>query len=230
MTVINPPAKCWPMWKNLHLNLRVITHQIPKRHYHFPDPTDHDALIVSGSMSDISNKHLMKTSWMKKLLDFIRDAHDELPMLGICFGHQAVARAFDSHLEDLSTPEEGFYPVTLTKHAKSDPLFANLPDRFMALFSHGQYITPSPGVMLVESDSPSVQAFRVGELTWGIQFHPDFAPATVRSALLARRWEIEQRGLDVGKALARLDVPDESRSDTLPLINFLIFVSELQSS
>ena len=205
----------------LKVDLMALTFKIPKNQNNFPDPADFNAVVVSGSMSDISNQHLLETMWMKNLLSFIRDAHNEIPMLGICFGHQAIARAFGSHLEDLSFPEEGFYPVSLTREARQDPLFSDTPERFMALFSHSQYITPSPGVTLVTGDSPSVQAFRVGKMTWGMQFHPDFAPETVRSALLARRKELEGRSLDVDKALQRLAIPDEKRDDTKPLVNFI---------
>jgi len=209
--------------KHLQVDLKAIPYHPPKKQNDFPDLADFQALVISGSMSDISNQHLLKTEWMNRLLDFIRDSHDELPMLGICFGHQAVARAFDSHLEDLRLPEEGFYPLTLTKEAKHDPLFTNMPDKFMALFSHSQYIPalPRDGVRLVMGDSPSVQAFRVGSMTWGLQFHPDFAPETVRSALLARRIELEERHLDVDKALQRLNIPDAERQDIKPLVNFV---------
>jgi len=206
--------------KKLQVDLTVIPYRPPKKQNDFPDSSDFQAIVVSGSMSDISNKHLLATTWMKRLLDFIRDVHDELPMLGICFGHQAVARAFDSHLEDLSSPEEGFYPLTLTNEGKKDPLFSKMPDRFLALFSHSQYITPAPGVVLVESDSPSVQAFRIGKMTWGVQFHPDFAPETVRSSILSRRKELEHR-MNIEKALQRIDKADEGRVDTKPLENFV---------
>ncbi len=206
--------------KESQLQLTTRIFPIPRKQNDFPDPVDFQAIIISGSMSDISNQYLLQTTWMKRLLDFIRDAHEEIPMLGICFGHQAIARAFDSHLEDLYIPEEGFYPVNQTPEAKRDPLFASVPERFMALFSHSQYITPAPGATLVMGDSPSVQAFRVGKSTWGLQFHPDFSPETVKSALISRRKDLEHR-MDVDKALHRLDIKDEERDDTKPLINFV---------
>jgi GMP synthase-like glutamine amidotransferase len=213
--------------KNQQVDLRLNTYSLTKKHNLFPDPADFQAIVISGSMSDISNKYLLDTPWMKSLLSFIRDAHEELPMLGICFGHQAIARAFDSHLEDLHVPEEGFYPVSLTTHAKNDPLFIGVPERFMALFSHSQYVpAPPPGVALVMGDSPSVQAFRVGKSTWGMQFHPDFSPGTVRSALLARRKELENR-MDIEKALHRLEIPDEARDDTKPLVNFVKLAAKI---
>jgi GMP synthase (glutamine-hydrolysing) len=211
---------------NVRLRLTVMKYSLPKKDYEFPDQRHYDAIIVSGSMADISSRHIDNTPWMKRLINFITDLRDKIPTLGICFGHQAVARAYDSHIEDLPIPEEGFYPLTLTTAARSDPLFYSLPERFQALFSHGQYITPSPGTLLVEGDSPSIQAFRIGKMTWGIQFHPDFSPETVRSAIEARRLELEHRKLDVEKALKRLDIPDEKRHDTKPLANFIKFVYE----
>ena len=211
--------------KKLDITLHLRTFSLPKRHYDFPDPNDFQAIAVSGSMADISVRYLLETPWMKNLQSFIRDLRDEVPTIGICFGSQAIGTAYDSHLEDLPVPEEGFIPCTKTSKGREDALHHDLPDRFFALFTHGQYITPAPGSLLVESDSPSVQAFRVGKMTWGIQFHPDFAPETVRSALIARRWELKHQGLDVEKALKRLDIPDEERHDTKPLLNFLKFAA-----
>lgn len=212
-------------YQKVNADLTVLTFSIPKRPNEFPDPHDFQAIVVSGSMADISFKYLLKSPWMKNLQSYIRDMHDEVPTLGICFGSQAIGTAYDSHIEDLPVPEEGFIPCVKKKDSTDDPVFYNMPERFLALFSHGQYITPSPGVVLVESDSPSIQAFRIGKQTWGIQFHPDFAPETVRSALIARRWELSRRGLDVAKALARLDIPDDERIDTKPLVNFVKFAA-----
>ena len=57
----------------------------------FPEQTNAcDGYIVTGSAAGVYEDH----SWMDALMTFIRTAHKAtVPLLGICFGHQAIAKA-----------------------------------------------------------------------------------------------------------------------------------------
>jgi GMP synthase (glutamine-hydrolysing) len=178
--------------------LEPIIHRPVKNEADFPKKGECSGIVIGGSKLDIFDKDLEKYDWMKRLLDFIREAHGSVPLLGICFGHQAVGRAFGGELKRYGPQvgyEVGYSPVILMPDSYDDPLFQKLPKRLNALFSHFSYIanTPAAGATLAVSENPanpSIQAFRVGESTWGVQFHPEYPPEAVRDLLVARRERI----------------------------------------
>jgi GMP synthase (glutamine-hydrolysing) len=195
----------------------------------FPKKGKCSGIIIGGSKLDIFDKDLEKYDWMKRLLDFIRQVHGSVPLLGICFGHQAVGRAFGGELKRYGPEvgyEVGYSPVLLMQDALADPLFGRLPQRFNALFSHFSYIanTPAAGTTLAVSanpGNPSIQAFRVGDTTWGVQFHPEYPSEAVRDLLIARRERISVF-VDVDRKIGELE--SAGRHDDLVLEKFVSFM------
>ena len=55
----------------------------------YPQPGSFDALIITGSPAGAYDP----LPWIAPLEDFLR-ANDQVPMVGICFGHQIMAQAF----------------------------------------------------------------------------------------------------------------------------------------
>jgi GMP synthase (glutamine-hydrolysing) len=120
---------------------------------------------------------------------FLRDEYDwiarsldaDLPMLGICLGAQMIAR----HLGGQAGPlpdgriEFGFYEVRPVPGAE-----AFLPGPMAVTQSHFHGFTlPDDATRLAESDLFPNQAFRYGEATLGLQFHPEAPPEQFR------RWQ-----------------------------------------
>ena len=69
--------------------------------------------------------------------------------------------------------ERGFVRMELTDAAQDDPLFGPLPRGFDVFALHEQsFDVPESGVELARS-AVCVQAFRLGECAWAIQFHPE---------------------------------------------------------
>ncbi|MCH4209344.1 type 1 glutamine amidotransferase [Bifidobacterium sp.] len=105
-----------------------------------------------------------------------------IPMLGICLGGQLLAYVGGGLVEHRKLrPEHGMTTITLESAARHDPLFIALPRRFSMTENHVDHITslPDQAVLLAHSDRAPVQAFRMGDCAWGLQFHPEVAAENI---------------------------------------------------
>ncbi|MCH7817130.1 MAG: glutamine amidotransferase [Proteobacteria bacterium] len=165
-----------------------------------------DGIIITGSPAYLTDLE----SWNYIAADYLRNAHaDEIPILGVCYGHQLVAWTFGGSVDfHRGGREIGTVEIKLTASAKSDPLFASLPDKFKAQVSHQQTVTqlPEEAVLLAENNFERHHAFRLGLSTWGVQFHPEFSDAVTRAYISERRVALTAEGLD----------PDRLLRDTVP--------------
>jgi GMP synthase-like glutamine amidotransferase len=104
------------------------------------------------------------------------------PFLGICLGHQLLAAALGGEVGPMEAPEVGVRPVFLTDAAAGDPLVGRLPSPVRALQWHGAEVRrlPEDATVLATNTACKVQAFRAGACAWGIQFHVEVEPTTVK--------------------------------------------------
>lgn len=81
----------------------------------------------------------------------------------------------------MQNPEIGWQEVQLTNEARGDALLGTLPDRFPAYEWHTyQFALPQDAVPLARSDG-CLQAFRIGDHVWALQFHPELTAAIAAS-------------------------------------------------
>lgn len=188
----------------------------------YPTPGTYDAVVIPGSRLNIDNEGIEQNPWMHGLLDFIRDLEPDVPLLGICFGHQAVAVAHGGRVERIPEPvkvQVGFSPVYATDEAENDALFRRMPRSFDGLFSHFTYVSrpPRDGKVLANGMIPGmVQAYRVGESAWGVQFHPDYSPNNIDELVEYRRASLA-RMLDI----SQIKTINPQRYDHIVLDNFI---------
>jgi GMP synthase (glutamine-hydrolysing) len=138
-----------------------------------PQPLDaYDAAIVFGGAvhGDQEDSH----PWLRDELDWLHGLLEgPVPLLGICLGSQLLARAAGAWLGPLPAPEIGWHEVELTEEGSADPVLSALPSRFEALeWHHYGHGLPDGAVVLARNPS-SLQAFRLGDGCWGVQFHPE---------------------------------------------------------
>lgn len=138
-----------------------------------PDGFDAVALLGGGLMPDDDER----APWLPAERELARRAvAGRVPLLGICLGAQLLAVAAGGTVRaGHGRPERGSCRLSLRPGAGTDPLVAGLPAEFAAIENHRDQITalPPEAVWLARSEACPVQAFRVGDRAWGVQFHPE---------------------------------------------------------
>lgn len=145
-----------------------------------PPPAEVAGAIVTGSHSMVTDRE----PWSEQTALWLREAVAvEMPVLGICYGHQLLAHAMGGEVDfHPGGIELGTIEVQLTPAAQDDPLFTGMPGRFGGQSAHRQRVRrlPPGAVRLAGNAFEPHQAYRVGRRAWGVQFHPEFGvPATV---------------------------------------------------
>lgn len=163
-----------------------------------------DAVVLTGSARDADS---MEPAILR-LCETLRGlAARNVPVLGICFGHQLLARALGGTVgRNPSGWEVGHVPISLTAAGMACPLLAGLGPTPTVLQSHQDAVLSLPpgGILLAENPATPVQAFqsRPGGRQFGVQFHPEFTPERLRTNWALRR--VELRGttcFDLDQAL-----------------------------
>ncbi|MDT4913790.1 MAG: hypothetical protein QOC66_2918 [Pseudonocardiales bacterium] len=139
--------------------------------------------------------------WLPHERQLLRDAvAAELPTLAICLGAQLLAAANGGRVEpNPDGPEIGAQLIAKRTAAGTDPLFGPLPITPDVLQWHFDAVTvlPPGAVNLASSPLCEHQAFRLGRLAWGVQFHLETTPDIVAA------WAAEDAGLLEGYDLDR---------------------------
>lgn len=146
-----------------------------------PPLEDYDALWVMGGAMDVWD--IEDNPWLVDEKAAIRRWVRELkkPYLGFCLGHQLLADALGGTCGPQRPPEIGILDVHLTDAGKTDPIMAGLPERQKCLQWHGVRVAQEPegAIVLASSDVCRVQAMRVGETAWSMQYHVEVEDETI---------------------------------------------------
>lgn len=146
-------------------------------------PEQADAIVITGSSAMVTDGD----DWILEGSQWLKSKSEEgIPVLGICFGHQWLGEALGGKVSaNPRGTEVGSVEIRLTQAAEKDPLLGELPGSFHLPVSHRQSVVELPpgAIHLASSDLELHQAFRVGDQTWGVQFHPEFSAEITRGYL-----------------------------------------------
>lgn len=162
------------------------------RNLQLPELRAVDAVVVTGSIDSVNDD-----------LDYVRHAREwvrtaDVPIFGVCFGHQLVASAFGGEVERMQEHEVGYRQIELDR--PEDPLFDGVPWRPTVFLCHEDtVVTPPPNATVLASNERGIQALRLGP-TVSVQFHP------------------EVDADHAGKLLAELDIGEATRADALETV------------
>lgn len=118
--------------------------------------------------------------------DIIRCFSGELPLLGVCLGHQCIGDVFGGTVHGAPTIMHG---KTSRIHHHGDLLFAGVSNPFEATRYHSLIVERSdlPDCLRVtaETEDGVIMGLRhVDDPTWGVQFHPESILTTEGKAIL----------------------------------------------
>jgi GMP synthase-like glutamine amidotransferase len=141
-----------------------------------PETTAFDGLVFMGGPMSV-NDPLPYLQWEMRTISSALERGQ--PVLGICLGAQLIAKAMGARVYRNTEKEIGFFEVQFAREAQDDPLFSGLKDETVFHWHGETFDLPAGAVLLGSSARCRNQAFRIGERTYGMQFHLEVTPAMI---------------------------------------------------
>ena len=140
----------------------------PNQPFVFPDPTTFDPLVVMGAPWGAWDDETIG-QWLLPEMDWLRSADTAgVPVLGICFGGQLLARVHGGSVARAPRPEIGWTSIWTQEPdlIGPGPWFQWHYDRWQV----------PPGAREIARDALASQAFTLRR-NLAVQFHPELTPA-----------------------------------------------------
>lgn len=189
----------YPAMIRTMLGTGVETETFDAQSGELPDAAAFDAVIITGSPSDA----YADVPWINALLDWIRAARGRTRLVGICFGHQAMAIAFGGRVEKSSRG----WGIGLHRYGvtASEPWMVPTAPTVAILASHQDQVVDKPAearVTLMSDFTPSA-GLAYGDDAISFQGHPEFTRAYAGALAEGRRGLIDEAVVD--RALESLE-------------------------
>lgn len=161
----------------------------------FPEYREISGIVITGSHTMVTEHQ----DWSERTAEWLPAAIDRnIPLLGICYGHQLLAYALGGKVgNNPNGPEFGTVRAKLHTAAKKDRLFGILPDIVDVHVAHTQSVLSLPprAQLLASSKIDRNQAFVIGSCAWGVQFHPEFDAEIVGEYVHRYRQVLQEKGV-----------------------------------
>lgn len=201
----------FPLWFHRALRQPGETLQVARvfEGEHLPPPEAVCGAIITGSWDMVTER----LPWSEATARWIRDAMAiELPLFGVCYGHQLIAHALGGRVDYHPDGREiGTQRIRLLAGAEDDPLLKAMPVQFSAHLTHMQTIIdlPTGAQALAASDHDRHQIVRYGPNALSTQFHPEFTPEICAAIIRLRTDTLRDEGRDPTTLLAAIeDAPE----------------------
>ncbi len=153
----------WRTLKYLDVNTKIIPNTTP---FNDLENKKIDGLVLSGGAPRIGLKNELGNC-----AEYLEKA--DFPIMGICAGHQFMARFFGGEAKPSKIPEFGKIELTIIEN---NDLFEDVPEKSVVWESHNDEVTklPKDFINLAESENCKIQAMKhKNKPFYGLQFHPE---------------------------------------------------------
>lgn len=165
-----------------------------------PEPAAFDAAIITGSAAGVYETD----PWIGELLNWIRAAKGRTKLVGVCFGHQAMAQALGGRVEK----SDRGWGVGLHRYqvVSSEPWMDPAAATVAIPASHQDQVVEKPESARVwlRSDFTPFAGLAWGEDAISMQPHPEFTPGFASELTAGRHDRIDpalvERAVDSLKA------------------------------
>lgn len=161
-------------------------------------------VVLGGEMGANDDAECPWLTPTKSLIASVVQSHQ--CFLGICLGHQLAAVALGGEVaKNPRGHATGLTAVKLTPAGRADVLLHSVSQQARSVqWNHDIVSRLPPGATtLATSPDGAIQAARLGERAWGVQFHPEASPAVFNG------WTVDERSAYVPPGLRLADVAQE---------------------
>ena len=150
-----------------------------------------DGIVLTGSTAGVYESE--RRPWIAEQNELVRELVDqEIPTLGVCFGHQVVNAALGGTVEEIGTT------ATLVEATLADdPLFDGVDPVVVSL--HSDAVTEQGTNMEIIASADHARVFGTRHRTapiWTIQFHPEITASHRDSLVEDFGWESQEHSFD----------------------------------
>ncbi len=135
--------------------------------------------------------------WVDEEVEFLRSALDrDVPILGLCFGGQALAAAAGAPIAPADPPEIGWFEIESERGEE-------IPAGPWLYFHYDQFALPE-GAEEIARSAAGTAAFRLGK-SLGLQFHPEATPVIANAWVRADEMRLAPLGISPSGVAAEGD-------------------------
>ncbi len=171
------------------------------------DADDIDGLVIMGGTMNVDEQD--RFPFLTGEMELIRQLNGRgIPIVGICLGAQLIAAGLGGEVGPMNRPEIGWFDLTLARGGIVDPVFKGLPRVMIQMHTHGYHVIdlPEGGRHLASSAMCRNQAFRVGDTTYGFQFHFEWTRQDITAIVAFMTNWMHRHGYDDVRLLSDIDV------------------------
>ena len=179
------------------------------------DADGFDVYLITGGRYSVFEDF----DWQHKLFDFIRQIYsNNIPLLGICYGHQAIAYALGGHVERF---DNGWGAGVTSVNVIDQPAWLKpTAEKIYLLAMHQDQVTtiPTEATRFLDSHFCHNSGFYIDDRVLAIQQHPEFSSELCRDLIVRRK---ERIGKQYKPALQSLDIQHQGEYVGQWIANFI---------